>query len=195
MAHALLEENDAAAPLRPFDPYHRPPDPCGCSTASVERARKELQKVDSRLDLWWNQSRTLWEVRELIHQTGTWSYCFLWKGPNGEYRDPQDGFDELLNKLASCDVTRYCGDAGAFEAALSVRRRELTRKKEAEREYLTKHVLLDYLNKSGSTRTTCKPGDHRYKSMRSPNGHGALREAAEALADMPGDVAVPEDER
>lgn len=121
-------------------------DPAWANTRELERTRAALENLSSNLDLWFDYSRGLWKVMEQVERTGVWSYVMYWKGPNGEYRDPNSGFDDLLRKMAEADCARYGQVASEVMQHLEGRRGELTENKAAEREYIKRHVLDDYVS-------------------------------------------------
>lgn len=160
---------------------HRPPDPPFAGT-SIREARRRLQEHDKRLDLWWNESRHCWEVREFTKQTESWSYCFLWRGPNGEYRNPADGFGALLDKLAETDTTRWGDTPNAYrhwDNWMGQKRVELMAKKRAEIEHVQRTLLPDYIRREGGRSGGMrKPGDHRRDTS------DEIREAAAEIKGM-----------
>lgn len=147
----------------------------------LERARAALARVDRRLDLWWDERKGLWKVMERWAQTGRWSYCLYWRGPDGEYRHPEP-IEPLLEKLGEIDSDRYGGAEGhlaAIEAGHDARRRELAERKEAEREYLKKSVGQDFLERTVGVRHTFGPGTTGRRCY--PKDQHPLRDAMRTL--------------
>lgn len=137
----------------------RPSDPIGISTSGLERTRRELRELDSRLDLWWDERKGLWKVMEMV-LPGVWSYCFFWRGPNGEYRPP-DAVDAMKRKLGDIDWNRQSvrdRDASDLREDISPRRKEILKAKAEEEAYLKKTLLRDYAKRAFGERTTVGPG-------------------------------------
>ncbi|MCP3960851.1 MAG: hypothetical protein GY719_23650 [bacterium] len=159
----------------------RPPDPIGISTSGVERTRRELRRLDPRLDLWWDRDKHLWKVMERV-QDHLWSYVFFWRGPEGEYRDP-GAVEQMLRRLAQCDWDRQsvrdstCTD---LRSDVSSRRKEILKQKAQEVEYYKKHVVRDYMERGIGVRQTFGPGGHRSRKFyQGVEGHKVKQGARE----------------
>lgn len=157
----------------------RPPDPIGVAHSGVERTRRELRRIDPRLDLWWCRKKDRWKVMEMVAD-GVWSYVFYWWGTNKEYRPP-DWSDEMGRRLSQCDWDRQeirDADCHDLRAEISPRRAEMLKAKAEEVAYFKKHVVDDWFQRGAGVRQTFGPGG-KLRSRHFINGQSTdLKEAS-----------------
>lgn len=142
-------------------------DPTWASTEMLSRVRRKLREVDNRLDVWFCERKGCWKVFELKKQSGRWSWCMDWTGPEGEYR-PLEPIEPLIKQLSEYDMTRYgsCEDGvNEFIAQCDSRRVEYMRKREAEQDYLLSSVVEQALKRAEYSPVSTSSGPTARKDL------------------------------